>query len=292
MRIEQFKYLIEIGHCSSISEAGERLCISHQAISSAIKALEDELGVQLVQRGYKGTVLTAQGKYVVKASLEFFQKLERVSALGEESELRGSLSLFCTHFAAEVFLPSVMVAYYNRYPHVTVHNQCLVPEQVVRAFAEGRGDLAFLSLLLKDTPALTERMGLTFEPCTEIRTYIEVSRHSALAQYKSISLNLLKSCPVIYNCSAETAEAQRNNWPFRYIHGKRTRYEASRRVYRELLASDYGAGIIGVRSDMPLERDNSDIVVIPVRDVPAYYFGYLVRREPFGLLAKAFLRLL
>ena len=41
MRIEQLKYLIEIGHSSSINEAGERLHVSHQAISAAIKALED-----------------------------------------------------------------------------------------------------------------------------------------------------------------------------------------------------------------------------------------------------------
>ena len=51
MRIEQLKYLIEIDRSGSINEAAKRLHISHQGISIAIKALEDELGVLLAEIG-------------------------------------------------------------------------------------------------------------------------------------------------------------------------------------------------------------------------------------------------
>ena len=293
MRIEQLKYLIEIGHSNSINEASQRLHVSHQAISTAIKTLEDELGVSLVKRGYKGTVLTSEGKYVVKATMEFFYKIDRICKLDKSSiPMRGTLSIVSTNFAMEMFLSPTVVAYYNHYPQVKVNLTRKVAKQTILEFAQGKYDLAFLAMVESDIAKLREAMGLIFEPCTEICTYIEVSKYSSIAQYKSVSLNMLKNYQVIYNCPQEIAEAQKNNWPFHYIQGRKVRYEASPRVYQELLLSDYGVGILEMRKDRPLERKKIDIVAIPVRDAPKHFFGYLIQQEPLSVLAQAFLQLL
>ena len=37
---------------------------------------------------------------------------------------------------------------------------------------------------------------------------------------------------------------------------------------------------------------DEDIVMIPVRDAPMYYFGYLSSSEPFTISAQNFLQLL
>lgn len=294
MRIEQLKYLIEIDRSGSINEAAKRLHISHQGISIAIKALEDELGVLLVKRSYKGTTLTAKGKYVVRAAVEFFQKIERLNNFDKHSEstMRGTLSIVSTYFAAERFLPSIIIAYYDRYPKMKINNTYRVPKEVILSFAERKYDLAFLSMLLQDAKSLSDAMDLTFVPCAEIKTYIEVSNFSVLAQYQSISINALKNYQLIYNCSTETADAQKNNWPFRYIRGKSVRCEASPRIYRELLLNDTGVGISGSSKNMPLKRQDEDVVMIPVRDAPMYYFGYLSSSEPFTISAQNFLQLL
>ena len=47
MRFEQLEYLIEISKQGSISSAAKKLHLSHQALSIAIKNLEEELGVLL-----------------------------------------------------------------------------------------------------------------------------------------------------------------------------------------------------------------------------------------------------
>lgn len=50
MKIEQLKYLIEIGHSRSISSAAGKLYLSHTTLSSILKGAEKELGFPLFQR--------------------------------------------------------------------------------------------------------------------------------------------------------------------------------------------------------------------------------------------------
>ena len=54
MKIEQLKYLIEIGHSRSISSAAGKLYLSHTTLSSILKGAEKELGFPLFQRIQEG----------------------------------------------------------------------------------------------------------------------------------------------------------------------------------------------------------------------------------------------
>ncbi|NRF69401.1 LysR family transcriptional regulator [Aquincola sp. S2] len=46
----------------SVGKAADELCLTHGAISQQLRLLEDQLGVRLVQRGARGSVLTEAGK--------------------------------------------------------------------------------------------------------------------------------------------------------------------------------------------------------------------------------------
>ena len=47
MRTEQLKYLVDVAETGSMNKTAERLFVSPQAVSKAIKQLEEELGVDL-----------------------------------------------------------------------------------------------------------------------------------------------------------------------------------------------------------------------------------------------------
>ena len=62
MRTEQLQYLIEISKHKSMNIASQKLHISPQALSTAMKGLEKELNMQLLERTTMGVSLTEDGE--------------------------------------------------------------------------------------------------------------------------------------------------------------------------------------------------------------------------------------
>ena len=66
MRMEQLKYIAEIAKTGTISGAAKNLYVSQQAVSSSMKQLEEELGVELLVRGASGVTFTTIGHEVAE----------------------------------------------------------------------------------------------------------------------------------------------------------------------------------------------------------------------------------
>lgn len=70
MTIQQLQYVLEIANSGSVSKAAKRLYLSQPNLSSAIKNLENELGITIFERTSSGMRLTPAGaKLAQKASL-------------------------------------------------------------------------------------------------------------------------------------------------------------------------------------------------------------------------------
>lgn len=78
MRLEQLEYLLAIDRYKSISKAAEYIHVSHQAISVAIRQLEEELHAPLLERTPKGSILTSTGKCVVDFAIQTFKNWEKI----------------------------------------------------------------------------------------------------------------------------------------------------------------------------------------------------------------------
>ena len=62
MKIEQIVYFLDIAQTQSISRTAERYFISQQAVSDAMKRLEQEFSCQLLRRKKNGVALTEEGE--------------------------------------------------------------------------------------------------------------------------------------------------------------------------------------------------------------------------------------
>lgn len=62
MTLTQLRYAITVANADSMNEAAKQLFISQPSLSTAIKELEEELGIKLFLRTSKGIVITAEGK--------------------------------------------------------------------------------------------------------------------------------------------------------------------------------------------------------------------------------------
>ena len=74
MRMEQLKYIAEIAKTGTISGAAKNLYVSQQAVSSSMKQLEEELGVELLVRGASGVTFTTLGYEVAEFARQTMQQ--------------------------------------------------------------------------------------------------------------------------------------------------------------------------------------------------------------------------
>lgn len=66
MDIQHILYVLEVHNCGSISKAAQNLYVAQPNLSSAIKSIEKELGINIFHRTKKGIIATEEG-------LEFLQ---------------------------------------------------------------------------------------------------------------------------------------------------------------------------------------------------------------------------
>lgn len=78
-------YLIQVGNYQSVSIAAEKLHISQPSLSIAIKKLEDELGLKLLERTYRGVCLTEDGKKVVELANKAFSYFDEIESYAKKA---------------------------------------------------------------------------------------------------------------------------------------------------------------------------------------------------------------
>lgn len=66
MTLLQLKYVVKIVECGSMNEASKELYISQPALSSAIKELEKEMGIEIFTRSPQGISLTVDGQEFIR----------------------------------------------------------------------------------------------------------------------------------------------------------------------------------------------------------------------------------
>lgn len=74
-------YLVQVGKYQSLSIAAEQLHISQPSLSVAIKKLEEQLGLQLLTRTYRGVALTEDGKKVAELAKKVFSIFDEIENL-------------------------------------------------------------------------------------------------------------------------------------------------------------------------------------------------------------------
>lgn len=115
MRLEQLQYFVQIVECHSFNKAAQKLHITQPALTNAVKALEEELGVLLLVRGKQGVVPTSRGVRVYEDCRELLTELNAKIATwkdsGSETEEGGTVPLVAIpsacNYLVEGLLPRI-----------------------------------------------------------------------------------------------------------------------------------------------------------------------------------------
>ena len=93
MNLRQLRTLVAIAERGSFTAAGNAVGLSHSAISLHVKALEEDLGIALVDRSQRPPRLTPRGAALVEQARRMAALEDEIRALGSDQALAGSLAV-------------------------------------------------------------------------------------------------------------------------------------------------------------------------------------------------------
>ncbi len=187
MELRHLRYFVAVAEMENVSRAAmQRLHVSQPSLSRQIRDLEEEIGVQLLERTAKSVKLTEAGRAFLDEARAILKHADdavanaRAIAGKAESELHiGDWPL-----ATGRIMPSLLRAFQQAMPKVRVKLHDWPVEKNIAGVRDGRLHLAILVPPLKAN-ALEE---LRFEELVKVRVCLAVGCDHPFAQRRSVSL--------------------------------------------------------------------------------------------------------
>lgn len=155
MEFRQLRYFVAIVEEGGFSRAAERLHISQPPLSIQIRNLENELGVQLLERSNRGVLLTAAGTVFYEEAQAMLARMEHARVKTQQTD-RGDIGMLSVGFVSIAdysILPPALKNFRAEFPMVEVQLHELTTDAQIRELRAARLDLG-IALAPVDEPDL------------------------------------------------------------------------------------------------------------------------------------------
>lgn len=270
-------YLIKINDYQSISLAAENLHISQPALSQAIKNLEKNLNLTLLNRTYRGINLTEDGKKVVELAEKAFSYFEEIENLASSRARQNENSLLndLTVYANPAYQRLILSAYldeYKKHEHQsrTLQFQNLTAEDNVNELIKNNPSVVVLGLL-DERKALADNLAMTV--LSKSKSYVICTKDFPYfpPEKTSVSFQELVSVPLII--SKIHLEFQDTMFNILKLHGKPN----IKAVAPDYLACSYmtESGIGYSFFNTFTGKSKKDMRYLAIRQAPKFYLALI-----------------
>jgi DNA-binding transcriptional LysR family regulator len=139
--LRAFVAVVETG---GFSAAGQRLLRGQSAVSLQIKRLEEQLGMQLLNRNPRHLALTADGEVILTYARRMLLLNDELIARVDEPEISGLVRLGAPEDFATSHLPKVLARFARTHPKVRLEITCELTLHVLDRFNAGGLDIALI----------------------------------------------------------------------------------------------------------------------------------------------------
>ena len=172
MKLQQLRYLTEVARRGlNVSEAAEALHTSQPGVSKQIRALEEELGIQVfVRHGKRLVSITEPGKAVIAIAERVLTEAQNLRRAGEEfaNDQLGTLTIAATHTQARYALPKAVAAFKRRYPKVELVLHQGNPTQICEQVVAGEADMGVATEMISAYPELVSLPVYQWNRCVVV----------------------------------------------------------------------------------------------------------------------------
>lgn len=171
MNLAAMKLFCDVVRCRSFSEAALANGISQSAASQSVSQIEQELGVQLIDRTKRPFILTGEGEICYSGFSEILHRRELITAdiQALRQDISGLVRVVAIYSVGLYDMHPCMQAFMARYPKARVKLQYLLPDRVYQAVLAEEADLGIVSYPVSSRdlvviPLHTEPMVMVCHP--------------------------------------------------------------------------------------------------------------------------------
>ncbi|MBI4609620.1 MAG: LysR family transcriptional regulator [Candidatus Rokubacteria bacterium] len=171
MNLETLHLYCDIVRFRSFSRGASTNGVSQSAASQAVRQLEADVDVRLLDRSKRPFALTPEGRAFYEGCRDLLQQYEKVRAriASARSRLSGPVRVAAIYSVGLHEMSRHVQPFMSQYPEAKVHLECLHPHKVIEAVLNDEADVGVMSYppsnrALAVLPWRSERMVLVCHP--------------------------------------------------------------------------------------------------------------------------------
>ena len=221
MKTEQFQYVLELFKTGSISKAAKKFYMSRPNLSNSIRALEDELGFDILERGVNEGKFTEKGLAFVRHCMSVVKELDEIQALADKKSRLQFGVVHPNHPLVENAFIRLCRAVSERGEHAQYKLSIFREYQYegMSLLNQKKADLVVTVSADLRAPALSREMrerGLEYRKLCDLTCCVRLSRRHPLADDPDFSLQKLRDYPFVdYRIKSDRAS------PYNRLSGAR-----------------------------------------------------------------------
>lgn len=187
MELRHLNYFVAVAQELNFRRAAEQLHITRPALSMQIRNLEQELGVQLLERTTAKVQLTDAGRIYLREVKRILAQVEQANEMARAAAKQQVRRILVGGIGplTPIFLPAVLREFNKKFPKVEISIIDMLRERELKAVKEGQVQIGFSVIIDESTPNFD---GLGWEPIRHFKLLLSLSRYHRLAQRKSVHL--------------------------------------------------------------------------------------------------------
>jgi len=164
MTITQLKYVLSVAEHKNFTRAAQAVFVTQPTLSMQVQKLEEELDVQIFDRGKKPIELTSAGRKIVEQARNIVNESDRIQDIVDQEKgfIGGDYRLGIIPTIMPTLLPMFLKNFVKKYADVNLIIQELTTENIIEGLKKGTLDAAIAATPLEEDE-ISKRV-LYYEP--------------------------------------------------------------------------------------------------------------------------------
>ena len=192
MDLRQLEVFVKVSELRSFSKAAEALFLTQPTVSEHVRALEEELGLRLLDRLGRGAVPTKAGRLLLSYAQRILQlQRDARQALEQfQGRMSGELVVGASSIPGEYVLPTLIGRFKDKYPDISISLLIGDTRRALDWILDGQVEVAVVG-------AQIPNRGLEYRELMTDELVVVVSSDHPWRAKKTVTLDEVKAEPLI-----------------------------------------------------------------------------------------------